>query len=249
MRALIALAGPGIFSDDRPDSPAAVWLRRAAESADWIVAADGGLAHLRRLSIPPHVYLGDRDSSDAADWAWGQAHGMSVRLFDRQKNQTDGELAMRFALEQGCDSALVMASFAAARPDHVLANLLLLGCLSESFSAGVRVTDGAAVGFFLSGPADLRISPADVPALTGDTVISLVPLGGDLTGVCYRGLAYPLSGALLPFGTTRGVSNLPADQTGTEIQVQIQSGRGVLWVTPSDQPDDRRPPAQPGSRP
>lgn len=243
MRALIALAGPGVFTNVRPDDPAAVWLRRAAGDADWVVAADGGLTHLRRLSIPPHIYLGDRDSSDADDWAWGLSHGMAVRVFDRQKDRTDGELAVRFALEQGCNSALVLASFAAVRPDHVLANLLLLSRLSGSFRDGIRVTDGASVGFLISGPADLRISAADVPSLKGDTVVSLVPLYGDLTGVCYRGLAYPLTDAVLPVGTTQGVSNHPVVQAVGDIQIQVKvkSGRGVLWMTPSDQPGHRRP--------
>jgi thiamine pyrophosphokinase len=50
----------------------------------------------------------------------------------------------------------------------------------------------------------------------GDTV-SLIPIRGDAQGIITTGLDYPLKDEELKFGTTRGVSNVLLEQTGTVL--------------------------------
>ena len=54
-----------------------------------------------------------------------------------------------------------------------------------------------------------------------DVRISLVPVGGKVTGVTTEGMYYPLTDATLEFGTTWGVSNEFAEETAS---VSIKEG-------------------------
>ena len=66
---------------------------------------------------------------------------------------------------------------------------------------------------FADGLQELRLlKPGQHPILgrPGET-ISLIPLGGDVLGIETSGLEYPLRHETLPYGTTRGVSNVLSD--------------------------------------
>ena len=56
--------------------------------------------------------------------------------------------------------------------------------------------------------------------VVGSTV-SAIPLSSEVTGITYTGLQYPLHGATLQLGSTRGVSNALASPAAT---VEITSG-------------------------
>ncbi len=69
-------------------------------------------------------------------------------------------------------------------------------------------------------------------ARRGD-LISLVPLGGPVTGIHTQGLEYALRGETLRPGTTRGISNVVRRsdatvraRTGTLIAVRTRPARG-----------------------
>lgn len=51
--------------------------------------------------------------------------------------------------------------------------------------------------------------------------VSLVPFGGDASGVSTRGLYYPLDGAVLRMGSSRGISNVFVDD---EAYVEVKDG-------------------------
>ncbi len=59
-------------------------------------------------------------------------------------------------------------------------------------------------------------------------LVSLLPLGGDATGIWTTGLAYPLRGETLPFGIPRGISNVLTQPTAT---VRLRSGLLLAVVT------------------
>ncbi len=58
----------------------------------------------------------------------------------------------------------------------------------------------------------------------GDT-LSLLPVGGHVTGIVTDGLEYPLRGETLAFGPARGVSNVLLESTA-----QITFSQGVLLL-------------------
>jgi thiamine pyrophosphokinase len=69
--------------------------------------------------------------------------------------------------------------------------------------------------------------PCTVEGTPGE-VVTLLPVQGPAGGVRTDGLTYPLHGEDLPFGTTRGVSNV---LTGTTARISLTDG-ALLCVLP-----------------
>ncbi len=66
--------------------------------SDFIIAADGGLNHIRKLKLVPDLLVGDLDQ-----WMkrpeWLEKKGVEIRKFSTHKDQTDLELAILEAVD------------------------------------------------------------------------------------------------------------------------------------------------------
>lgn len=189
--------------------------------ADLRIAADGGSRHCRSLGVYPHVLIGDLDSLEPALQADLQAHGVQLHAHPARKNETDFELALLHALAAGASRASVVGGLG-RRWDHSLANLLLA---ADPRFANLPIT-------FLHGPQQLFPirTQADLQAPLGSRV-SLIPLAGDAQGVSTHGLEYPLAQDVIPFGSSRGVSNVMA---AAEATITLQGGLLLCVLTPAD---------------
>ncbi len=205
----------GVLTD--PDQ-----LRRLVATADLVIAADGGGAHLHALGLRPHWLIGDFDSLDIVVLAAFEAAGARIERHPPVKDATDLELALQLAQRLGAERIRVVAALG-GRHDQALANLLLL---AEDALAGLDLAlcDGPETLRVLRGPGSLALAGA-----TGDT-LSLLPIGGDAVDVTLEGLVYPLRSARLPLGTSRGVSNVFAGSAA-----RITLGAGLLVVVHTTQ--------------
>jgi thiamine pyrophosphokinase len=184
---------------------------RLLQPGDVLIAADGGTRHVLALGLLPEVIIGDLDSLSAE--ARGQVEAAGVRLvsYPRDKNETDLELAIQYALQQAASQVLVVGMLG-QRLDHTLGNLSLLSDPTLS-GADIRADDGVEQVLFCRDQVEVQGQP-------GDTV-SLIPWGQPVQGVRTFGLKWPLSGeTLLPY-KTRGVSN---ELLGALARVSIASG-------------------------
>jgi thiamine pyrophosphokinase len=167
---------------------------------DWIIAADGGAKHCLTLGITPDVLIGDFDSLNPQERHTFEQAGAKTIPHPSQKNETDLEIAMHYAIDAGAEEIIIFGGMG-ERWDQSLANLLL-PTLTVMKKAQVWLT---------SGPQSATVlKPGETHTLRGrpgDT-ISLIPLAGDALGVCTEGLEYPLHNETLIFGSTRGVSNV-----------------------------------------
>jgi thiamine pyrophosphokinase len=190
LRAVI-VAG-GAFSHAQAD-------RSHIRPDDLLLAADGGAGHCLALGLHPAAVIGDFDSLEPEELQALQDSGAALIRHPARKDQTDLELAVRFALEHGIDEILILGGLG-ERWDQSVANLLLAGAPGL---AKVRL-------MILDGPQEvhpLRAGEAlELHGAPGD-IVSLIPLAGDARGVTTRGLDYPLRDGTLPFGSTLGVSN------------------------------------------
>ena len=205
-RALIFVNG------DLPDLAA---VRRLLLADDFLIAADGGTRHILALGLRPAVLIGDLDSlSDENRRLLDQA-GTKIHQSPRNKNETDLELALHFAVEAGYRQLRVVAALG-GRLDQTLGNLALL---TDPSLAGldIRADDGVQEAFFTRDGCRLQGDPGDL--------ISLVPWGGEVTGVTTTGLRWPLSGEVLWPYRTRGISNELLDETAS---VRIDAGLLLL---------------------
>jgi thiamine pyrophosphokinase len=100
------------------------------------------------------------------------------------------------------------------RWDQTLANILLPA--GRAFAdMQIRLIDEAQEMTLIHSGQTLQIE-----GHVGDT-LSLIPLAGDATGITTQGLEYPLLGETLPFGVTRGISNV---MLGDQASISLEAG-------------------------
>ena len=162
----------------------------------WIVAADSGLDQAMRLGLRVDLVIGDMDSVSPAALAAAEEQGVVVERHPRQKDATDLELAIDAAVQRGYLSASIIGG-TGGRLAHTLANAMLLTRRRpielEWITSHARIR------------ALRRGESASYRAPEGE-FISILAVGG-AAGCTSSGLRWPLAGAPLRPGETRGVSN------------------------------------------
>ena len=178
---------------------------------DFVIAADGGLSHCRRLGITPDEILGDFDSLGEIP------EGATV--YPVEKDDTDAMLAAKRGLSLGCRDFLFYGSLDGPRLDHTVANIQMLRFLADHDARGTLVGLRQRVTLVRNGT--LRF-PA---GMTGN--ISVFAIGGDAEGVTLRGLYYPLENGSLSCSFPLGVSN---HFTGEEAEITVEKGNLlIIW--------------------
>src|SRR2546422_3982145 len=171
MRAAIIGSGPL-----RPTRPLDDLLRRA----NLVICAEGGVRIARALGIVPQVWIGDFDSAGAALLSWARRKGARLIAYPREKDRTDAELALEYALEAGA-ADIDLFGVLGARIDHTLANIgLLIQAAGQQKRARI-----------LQGRAELFLAEAQTPisGRRGD-LVSLIPLSDSAGCVTTQGLKY-----------------------------------------------------------
>jgi thiamine pyrophosphokinase len=185
----------------------------------FVVAADRGAVTALAFDRIPDVVVGDLDSIDASTLAELSRLGVPIEKHPRDKDATDGQLAVERALELVVEpSGMWLIGFLGGpRLDQALANVLLLLRLQQ---LDVTLLDERNELVLLRPGRQQTWRPEP------DEVISLMPFGGDAHGVRTVGLRWPLDGDRLSLGDTRGVSN---EAVSEEVGVSVE--RGLLLVT------------------
>ena len=209
------------------DGPVLIFANGALDDGGWVapylaragavIAADGGLRHLLALGHRPDVLIGDLHSLPPGVDADGSA--AEVIRHSRDKDETDLELALLYAVAHYPDRELLVLGGFGGRFDHLLANVLLLAH-PQLLGRPIRFVDDRQSAWLLSAdppPGEMTITGAP-----GD-VVSLLPLGGPAHVVATTGLRWPLHDETLIFGPARGVSN---EMTAAVATVRL--GAGVL---------------------
>lgn len=196
-------------------------LRAHLGTVDQVICADGGLLHAQRLGLAVNWLIGDMDSvNEAALASLGET--TQVERYPAAKNETDLELALQKAATLGANAVLV-AGAGGGRVDHALANILLLA--QQRWPFALSFVEGQQL-------ASVLHAHAGTLELTGAVgqLVSLLPLP-QAEGVRTQGLAYPLTGETLAFGTPRGISNV---QSAKQARVSLEQGTLLVIETPSD---------------
>ncbi len=202
------------------EDPAALRDRLAAWVGAAVVAADGGTRHAGPLGLLVERVIGDLDSIDPALRASLEAQGARIEPSPAHKDETDLELALLRAAGEGAAHVVVLGALG-GRLDMALANVLVL---AHPRLAPLRVElwAGRQTAWLIRPPG------GEVSGAPGDT-LSLIPLGGDASGVTTAGLEYPLRGETLAFGPARGVSNVVVEQPA---RVDLREGLLLAVHTP-----------------
>jgi thiamine pyrophosphokinase len=201
----------------------AEWL----DDADLVIAADGGAGSLDRLGRRPDLLIGDLDSIEPSLAERLAERGTPIDRRSPDKEASDTELAVEAAFAAGASEVVILGAVGGERLDHELANLLLVAdpALAER---GVRVVRGSTTIRALPRGGRLELAGA-----VGD-LVTLLPIGGDTAGVTTAGLRWPLAGATLRMGRSRGLSN---EIVSTPASVRIDAGTLLVIETARERRD------------
>src|SRR5438876_4924350 len=188
----------------------------AISSADMFIAADSGAATALQFGFIPRIVVGDFDSLDGLLLEDLGKRGSEIRRAAVEKDETDTELAMQVAIDEGATRITLVGALGGARFDHTMANILLLAGIE-----GVPITlvDGPSMCWLVRGPGSSAID-----GQVGD-LVSLLPLTSDASSVRTKGLYYALKGEALAIGKPRGVSNVLIEE-----HAEVSMEGGVLLV-------------------
>lgn len=184
------------------------------QPSDIVICADGAAEFALEQDIIPHVIIGDFDSITKKVRDHFQQTKTNWKQFPREKDFTDAELAIAYAQEQHVDE-LVILGLLGDRMDHMLSNIFHISEIAQNVSC-----------LMIEGTTEIHIvrNRITLHGKKGDEV-SLLPLKGDCGRISTHGLYYPLQQEELPFGSTRGISNVFLHEKAT-----IEIGTGTLLV-------------------
>lgn len=184
--ALIVLSGEATDSDFE-----------IAGKHDYSIAVDGGIRHFIKRNIKPNLHLGDFDSTDDGMFDFVQANSIESLRYPKEKNESDGELAISYARLNGFKKAVLVGLSSLDRPDHTMFNIGLIRFGNDLGIETVAISGGFEI-FEITG----RISVNSNPGMVFSVMSQDKPCNVRLDG-----LKYPLDGELKP-GSTLGLSNV-----------------------------------------
>lgn len=216
----------------------AKWMDGDVGERALVICADRGFDNARLLGLTPDLIVGDLDSISPSGLASANTSELKLEVHPSAKDATDTELAVERALAVGVTRMLVVGALG-GRVDHELANIMLLADLGRR-QIRAEIVDNLC--WMLPLVAEGRPNRVVIQGSRGD-LLTLIPLSSECRGVSLQGLEYPLADATLGLGTSRGVSNIFAQD---EVTVSLERGLLLAIVTfaghPSPiWPDDHSP--------
>lgn len=186
-----------------------------AESADYIIAADGGQNRAREFGLQPDCVIGDFDSTTL-----NEDFDCLYITYPAEKDLTDTEAALTHALEKGYRNVILLGGMG-GRLDHTMGNI---GLLDKYYSSFDHME-------FIDGKNRMELLKDSGRTLKRDArykYFGLVSLNAEASGIDIRGAKYELTGASLERASTLGVSNEFSEDT-----VEICVREGTLLIVRS----------------
>lgn len=235
------------FHRKLPDSTRMLFLGGRASSDAWtkkmlaqqvnpsIVAVDRGVALCRRLALVPDLLLGDADSAESEDWAWGEAHAKHVERHPVEKDFTDTQLALqkedawqpidsltkwkreRTESPMGEERTILLGAFG-GRFDHAYSTIFS----AAQIKMPCILADECETIVYLHRRQKVTIQCRSIPK-----AISLLPITSTVLFVTTTGLHWPLKSATLTQELPNTISNVLEE--GTK-KCTISLGDGCLAV-------------------
>ena len=177
-----------------------------------IICADGGLKHLEKKGIVPHVIMGDFDSLGYVP------KGENIFVFPSEKDDSDVCMAIKYGFEKGYKSFVIYGGFG-GRFDHTFGNIQLLSYIAERGGRGWIFGDKTAITAIKDGEI----------SVSGKGYISVFSLSEKCFGVTIKNLKYTLENAELTNTFPLGLSNefLPNE---TSAFLRVEKGTLLLII-------------------
>ncbi len=177
---------------------------------DVVIYADAGFKFKDQLKDKKVLaVVGDFDSLGKAP------NGENVVALQKEKNFTDGEYALRYAVEEGATDISIYGAFG-GKIEHILGNISLLA-IAKTLKVNAKIVDEKTVVKLIDETAKITVKKG--------ATISLIPYGGDCSFAKSSGLYYPLNDLTLTPFDTRGISNQAIED---KIEICVSNGTALL---------------------
>ena len=186
-------------------------IRSIISKTNFIIAADGGANHLKKLNLTPHLIIGDMDSISNKSFIDDKT--IEKITYKTDKDQTDTELAILESFKRG-STHITLIGATGKRLDHTLANIELL----KKYPGKITLID--------NNTKLIAITNKQALVLMGkkESIVSIFPANTSSPSIKTIGLQYNLDNQRLIF-PTQGTSN-----TIQKKPAQISIDSGLLLV-------------------
>ncbi|WP_416826892.1 thiamine diphosphokinase [Ectobacillus polymachus] len=189
------------------------------EDVIW-AAVDRGVFHLLQRGIIPFVAFGDYDSVSAQELEWMRKRMEDLPMMPREKDETDLEVAINWALQQNPDKIRVFGA-TGGRLDHELANVHLLRKGIHSQAELILIDSKNEIE--MKKPSTYVIEKKN-----SFPYVSFLSVSEQVHGITLHGFKYPLTNRTLQMGSTLCISNELVAEKGT-----FSFSSGILLVVRS----------------
>ncbi|WLR53475.1 thiamine diphosphokinase [Mesobacillus subterraneus] len=187
----------------------------------WI-GIDRGVYFLLKAGVKPTAAFGDFDSVSAAEMAEIEAVVTDLKKFKPEKDETDMELALNWALEQKPESIKIFGA-TGGRLDHLMANIqLLVKPLQQGSEIHIEIIDEKNI-LYVKNPGTYTVTKQD-----DFKYVSFLPVTPAVSGMTLENFKYPLNDCHIPMGSTLCISNELIRGHGT-----FSFSEGILLVVRS----------------
>lgn len=185
------------------------------EKYNLIIVADHGLYAADRLNLNIDYIIGDFDSVTESLLEKYRSSSTSIHTFPIEKDKTDTEIAIDFALMH-MPTSIDIVGATGSRLDHVLANIhLLMLPLQHGIQAALLDFNNK---IYLKN----KSFSIQKDQQFGD-YISFLPLGDKVSGLTLTGVKYPLNHISYMAGSSLGISNVIIEE-----KASIEFSEGIL---------------------
>ncbi|WEV69825.1 thiamine diphosphokinase [Bifidobacterium sp. ESL0775] len=197
------------------NEPSAEKLPRDA----YVIAADGGLDHVRALGVRPNLVIGDFDSVNAQ-----APQDVETIQLPAEHDDPDMLSALKVGWSRGYRDFHIYGGLG-GRIDHTIANIQMLALLAHNGGHGLLYGEHSVVTAICDGSVHF---PADgLPHAAANRMVSVFSHADISRGVTETGLKYELENGTMHSDTVLGVSNERLDGCAASISVSD----GTLIVT------------------
>ena len=181
-------------------------LTRLPQEDEFVICADGGASHIQKADI----LLGDMDSIQSSISA------TKTIVLPVHKDVTDGEFAIRYAIDNLDTSEINLYGVSGGRIDHVLGNLALFSIAHEKGIPTYGRDDNLDI-YFVDKELSLKTKENDT--------ISIVPFNKDAV-VSLSGFEYPAQNLTIPVNATLGISNRAIEEN---VKISVITGSAFVF--------------------
>lgn len=175
-----------------------------------VIYADAGYKFAQKIGNKNVLgVVGDFDSLGAPP------KGQNIINLNVEKNYTDGERALRYAVELGAKEIVIYGAYG-GKIEHILGNIALLK-IADNLGVKAVIKEG-------DNFTEL-IKDKTIISAKKESVLSLIPYGGDCVFKRSFGLYYPLENLTLTSADTRGISNVVKADS---VELDIISGNALV---------------------